>query len=258
LEEYGYSTLDEAQRKEFNKSAIVDIIQSMKKDENTNDSTIPENEKQKIIRAFFEDQSDDNFANLFDTITQGDGEYTDGSSPELLQPISDEDLKKVATASTTAINKKLEETSKQVHKLPSSSGRVDEPIFNVEEHSLLEGRELESKDDEPPPPPAEGCIGSACKRVGNKIGDKLRNFADAANDPDTGFAAKMKKFSPKKIIKKPSPADKPNVYFKASFNTATDDWNLKLEKDGFATDARSWLADVGILNGGSIPEIMTN
>ena len=90
------------------------------------------------------------------------------------------------------------------------------------------------------------------KKIKGKIGSKLRDYADAANDPDTGMRARLGKLAPKKYVKLPPP-DKPNIYFKATFRN--DDWNLKLEKEGFAKDARSWLARVGIMSGGNIGEI---
>ena len=90
------------------------------------------------------------------------------------------------------------------------------------------------------------------KGIKGKIGSKLRDYADAAKDPDTGMRARLGKLAPKKYVKLPPP-DKPNIYFKATFRN--DDWNLKLEKEGFAKDARSWLARVGIMSGGNIGEI---
>ena len=103
------------------------------------------------------------------------------------------------------------------------------------------------------------CVAGVCKDAKKKLGSlgkkmkgKLKDYADASNDPDTGMRARLGKIAPKKYVKLP-PADKPNVYFKATFQN--DDWNLKLEKEGFAKDARSWLARVGIMSGGNITEI---
>ena len=102
------------------------------------------------------------------------------------------------------------------------------------------------------PTPRPGSPLGKKKGIKEKIGSKLRDYADAANDPDTGMRARLGKLAPKKYVKLPPP-DKPNIYFKATFRN--DDWNLKLEKEGFAKDARSWLARVGIMSGGNIGEI---
>ena len=206
---------------------------------------------------------------------QGDGEeFVTNDADELLQQflgsmmMTDDEEEELLNAIVQDIRAGVKLTDKIVDKLPKDSTEpFEEPVPGIEE--ALEKRErtsrdradsLETKTSFDGAPAEEGVIGGPTPRPGTplgkkikgKIGSKLRDYADAANDPDTGMRARLGKLAPKKYVKLPPP-DKPNIYFKATFRN--DDWNLKLEKEGFAKDARSWLARVGIMSGGNIGEI---
>lgn len=214
----------------------------------------------------------DSFDDLYQDI-QGDGEeYVTDTDDKKIQKnlgtmlMTDEETKLLGKEVNKSIDDRIKILSNINDKLPQDSTKpLEEPIPGIQEameESRRKSRErmdsIESKNsfdegDEglirgPTPRPGTP-LG---KKIKGKIGSKLRDFADAANDPDTGMRARLGKLAPKKYVRLPPP-DKPNVYFKATFRN--DDWNLKLEKEGFAKDARSWLARVGIMSGGNFGEI---
>ena len=132
--------------------------------------------------------------------------------------------------------------------------------------------ELETKDDEPwhiadEPGPgcADGCkncINGVCEKAKTAVekgmtkvaalraiaGKAAKKYADGANDPETGFAARMKKLGPKKYVKLP-PRNKPNIYLGVTFTGDEENghYSLKAAKENFEQDARSWLSSLGIL-----------
>ena len=224
------------------------------------------------IKTAIDEIPPDSFDDLYQDI-QGDGEeYVTDTDDKKMQKnlgtmlMTDEETKLLGKEVDKSIDDRLKILSGINDKLPEDSTEpLEEPVPGIEaamEESRRKSRErmdsIESKSsfDESEeglirgPTPRPGTpLG---KKIKGKIGSKLRDYADAANDPDTGMRARLGKLAPKKYVKLPPP-DKPNIYFKATFRN--DDWNLKLEKEGFAKDARSWLARVGIMSGGNIGEI---
>lgn len=210
----------------------------------------------------------DSFDDLYQDI-QGDGEeyVTDADDKKMQKNLgtmlmTDKETELLGKEVDKSIDDKIKILSNINDKLPQDSTEpLEEPVPGIEEameESRRKSRErmdsIESKtsfdEGDVGPTPRPGTpLG---KKIKGKIGSKLRDYADAANDPDTGMRARLAKLAPKKYVKLPPP-DKPNIYFKATFRN--DDWNLKLEKEGFAKDARSWLARVGIMSGGNIGEI---
>lgn len=132
--------------------------------------------------------------------------------------------------------------------------------------------ELETKDDEPwhiadEPGPGcavgcKNCINGVCEKAKTAVekgmtkvaalraiaGKAAKKYADGANDPETGFAARMKKLGPKKYVKLP-PRNKPNIYLGVTFTGDEENghYSLKAAKENFEQDARSWLSSLGIL-----------
>ena len=229
--------------------------------------------------------------NIFQNIqSAGDEEYVTSDNDDQMQKslgfniMSDSDEERLLAEINGELVSSLKIFDKVLRKLPKDNTEpLEAPIEGIEEDIQgLEERsdarrsrtesleEIEEKSDEGEDvnwrikdesctAGCKKCVAGVCKDVKKKVGSlgkkmkgKLKDYADAANDPDTGMGARLGKIAPKKYVKLP-PADKPNVYFKATFQN--DDWNLKLEKEGFAKDARSWLARIGIMSGGNITEI---
>lgn len=224
------------------------------------------------IKTAIDEIDNDSFDDLYQDI-QGDGEeyVTDADDKKMQKNLgtmlmTDKETELLGKEVDKSIDDRIKILSNINDKLPQDSTEpLEEPVPGIQEameESRRKSRErmdsIESKSsfgeaDEglirgPTPRPGTP-LG---KKIKGKIGSKLRDYADAANDPDTGMRARLGKLAPKKYVKLPPP-DKPNIYFKATFRN--DDWNLKLEKEGFAKDARSWLARVGIMSGGNIGEI---
>ena len=182
---------------------------------------------------------------------------TDKEEEEISKQIIDDIVAALPIADK--ITSKLPQDSTKPTEYPDPE--IEASLEERERTSRARSGSLESKTSFDGAPEDEGLLirrpthrpgPSLGKKIKGKLGSKLRDYADAANDPDTGMRARLGKLAPKKYVNLPPP-DKPNVYFKATFRN--DDWNLKLEKEGFAKDARSWLARVGIMSGGNIGEI---
>lgn len=251
-----------------NDDAYVDFF---KEDLRQTPSLLTKDEINQEIDALNEQRIDDMFQGIQST---DDVEFVTKDADDLLQEflgnimMTTAEEEQLLNEIVKDINAGGKLTDKIIDKLPKDSTEpLEEPVPGIEE--ALDKRErtsraradsLETKTSFDGTPADEGLIRgptprpgpSLGKKIKGKIGSKLRDYADAANDPDTGMRARLGKLAPKKYVKLPPP-DKPNIYFKATFRN--DDWNLKLEKEGFAKDARSWLAKVGIMSGGNIGEI---
>ena len=224
--------------------------------------------------------------NIFQTIqSPGDEEYVTSDKDEPMQEslgfnmMSDKEEQKLSEEIGKELNASLKIFDKVLQQLPTDNTEPLENPVGIEEIEGLNARsdarrsrtdsmEMKSEDgedinwrikEEGCMAGCKKCVAGVCKDAKKKVGSlgkkmkgKLQDYADAANDPDTGMRARLGKIAPKKYVNLPPP-DKPNVYFKATFQN--DDWNLKLEKEGFAKDARSWLARVGIMSGGNLTEI---
>jgi hypothetical protein len=226
--------------------------------------------------------------NIFQTIlAPGNEEYVTTDKDDPMQEslgfnmMSDKEEQKLSHEVDKELGALIGLASNVLTKLPENSTEpLEDPVSGIEEElNRLDARsdarrirtdsiEMKSEDGEDINwqikedgcmDGCKKCVAGVCKDAKKKVGSlgkkmkgKLQGYADAANDPDTGMRARLGKIAPKKYVKLPPP-DKPNVYFKATFQN--DDWNLKLEKEGFAKDARSWLARVGIMSGGNITEI---
>lgn len=225
--------------------------------------------------------------NIFQNIqSAGDEEYVTRDTDDEMQQrlgfnlMSDSDEERLISDIDKELDDSIRIFNKVLMKLPKDNteplgapiGGIEDDLDRLEEsseerRSRTESIEMKDDDedvnwrirDEICTAGCKKCVAGVCKDAKKKLGSlgkkmkgKLKDYADAANDPDTGMRARLGKIAPKKYVKLP-PADKPNVYFKATFQN--DDWNLKLEKEGFAKDARSWLARVGIMSGGNITEI---
>ena len=224
--------------------------------------------------------------NIFQTIqSPGDEQYVTTDKDDPMQEslgfnmMSDKEEQKLSEEIGKELNASLKIFDKVLQQLPTDNTEPLENPVGIEEIEGLNARsdarrsrtdsmEMKSEDgedinwrikEEGCMAGCKKCVAGVCKDAKKKVGSlgkkmkgKLQDYADAANDPDTGMRARLGKIAPKKYVNLPPP-DKPNVYFKATFQN--DDWNLKLEKEGFAKDARSWLARVGIMSGGNLTEI---
>lgn len=266
------SAFDEYNKKmTFNDFDNDDAYAFFEEDIQQSPSLLTKDQIKKEVEALSEQRMDDMFQGIQST---DDVEFVTNDADDLLQEflgnmiMTSEEEEQLLNAIVEDIRAGGNLTDRIVDKLPKDSTEpLEEPVPGIEE--ALKKRErtsrdradsLETKTSFDGAPAEEGLIRGPTPRPGTplgkkikgKIGSKLRDYADAANDPDTGMRARLGKLAPKKYVKLPPP-DKPNIYFKATFRN--DDWNLKLEKEGFAKDARSWLARVGIMSGGNIGEI---
>ena len=239
-----------------------------KQDNEQDDATLLSSSQ---IKNEFEGIDNEEFDNLFQTIqADDDEEFVTRDDDNIIQKragfkvMTDEERTKLYDKVVEEIESIIKKTDKVMKKIPNNSQPLENPVIEAEEIEQLsrtssssslgveetkDGEITENKHDENV---RAQNVGQPKPTLGQKIKGKLKKYADAGDDPDTGFAAKIGKLAPKKYVKLP-PSDKPNVYFKATFQN--DDWNLKLEKEGFAKDARSWLSKVGIMSGGNITEI---
>lgn len=218
---------------------------------------------------------EDDLDNIYQTVQSGtDEEFVTSNKNNTMQKaigfemMSDKEEEQIVKEIENQLEDAIKISDDALNKIPKNSTQpLEEPVQGIEERMDRSRRErsesadsIERKTSFNGEPADEGLIRGPTPRpkesklssLGKKIKGKIKDYADAAKDPDTGFAARVGKLAPKKYVKLP-PADKPNIYFKATFQN--DDWNLKLEKEGFAKDARSWLSKVGIMSGGNIAEI---
>ena len=250
-----------------------------KQDNEQDDATLLSSSQ---IKNEYEGIDNEEFDNLFQTIQADDDEvFVTRDDDNIIQKragfkvMTDKEREELYDKVVEEIESIIKKTDKVIKKIPDNSQPLENPVIEAEEIDVLlqpsrtssssslgveenkDGEITENKDGEI----TENKDGEAVRKqnvgqpkptLGQKIKGKLKKFANAGDDPETGFAAKIGKLAPKKYVKLP-PSDKPNVYFKATFQN--DDWNLKLEKEGFAKDARSWLSKVGIMSGGNITEI---
>lgn len=206
----------------------------------------------------FKGRVDDSFIQDLIDANEDDGEYV---TDDRVLGITREDVESFRNETFDDLIKQIEQNNKRI----AMSDALTTAATSAKP-------ELETKDDDPwniadEPGPGcavgcKNCINGVCEKAKTAVekgmtkvaalraiaGKAAKKYADGANDPETGFAARMKKLGPKKYVKLP-PRNKPNIYLGVTFTGDEENghYSLKAAKENFEQDARSWLSSLGIL-----------